>query len=62
MLILLQSKSKLKIHIDKVSIGYVYYNVQFCVVYSKDIETIQPSQHIIFERGMLALKVKHHYD
>jgi hypothetical protein len=37
MLILLQSKGRQKFHITKVSSGYFYCNVQFCVGYGRDI-------------------------
>jgi len=37
MLILLWSKGRPKFHINKVSLGHFYCNVQFCVGYGRDI-------------------------
>jgi len=44
MLILLQSKGRLKFHINKVcKVHYIYCNGQVCVGYSKDILMVHPS-------------------
>jgi hypothetical protein len=37
MLILLWSKDKPNFHINNMSLGYFYCNVQFCVGYGRDI-------------------------
>jgi hypothetical protein len=47
MLILMQSKHRPKFHINKVSLGYFYHNIQFCVGYGREIWMLRHLQHII---------------
>jgi hypothetical protein len=37
MLFLLRSKGSPKFHINKISLGYTYCNIQFCDGYSREI-------------------------